>query len=920
MRIKPKGVTRKLATKLGGYDIFISYRHLDAEVYAENLHEVLEKKGLIVFRDESEKDNSGTSIDEFVKLACSARCLVMIVTAGVYESENVYDELSGYLANRIDKWYRRPFSRIISINVDQALSSASSRKPNWGRLSNFVYEPDTLAALLEGVPDPKVIKKLSAAGSFMNTWRRFLITMLLSVALIILVGAATLVYQSSLRNEISFKANRLSAISDSTRRLSASNQFLTHKNKSIQNNSLKLMKTNFSLHHTADSISRQVELLQSRSDNLKDTEKMMDLRIEAMNQITHEPLIAFRLAQQAYTMSPDYENRKLIMGALSKIDLYFKSAFAGYTVEDIKEPFVLLTKDSGSGNKEFFMLNLTNLHLAAIPISAEKAWIILVDHSWRLFAQTFEGRAGSKMPLFQLWNDRNEAISEKVQAHFLTRVQFFDQKKVSIYLNKEDSTLIWDLASGQKNYIKHETDNYPATDDLGLYQPLAIRNDGYWAAKYNNELVLVNKSGKLVKNTDTNVSFDRSETGGQWSDDEKYLALATNGENELGIWDPTKRYFKWLSHDGWITDSYTWSKGDHLLAYSGNTINALDFTIKVIDVDFPAQIKTIDYNGKAPIKSMIFLSGNKDLAICDYDGNICVIDIATGSITRKAYQKGVEKLYRIRNTFISSSANDVRIWEAKKSPAEFWSFQSMKNRHYIGAGAADPLDKWLAVPFIDKEVTSGIEIRNIQTGETRNLYSFNKGADDIEFSTDGRWLILETGDTGRIWNTKSWQLFNFPLLENDRQFFNLKIKGDTLNAHVLGKNREYNYSIGLNKLSPFLINRVYFKNKNEVPYRIRGLEVAKEIKGWESDNLYKFQNAELSSTPNSHWAVSARCKDSPFLSEDCDVQFIPINITKLVELFDNLLWKPIEKKQGPEAVIKMNRRLKIKILSSKLPK
>jgi hypothetical protein len=58
-------VNRKVISKFSGYDIFISYRHKEAQLYAMQLHAVLESKGLLVFRDESEEDNLGTNIKQF---------------------------------------------------------------------------------------------------------------------------------------------------------------------------------------------------------------------------------------------------------------------------------------------------------------------------------------------------------------------------------------------------------------------------------------------------------------------------------------------------------------------------------------------------------------------------------------------------------------------------------------------------------------------------------------------------------------------------------------------------------------------------------------------------------------------------------------------------------------------------------------
>ena len=75
----------KVAASIGGYDIFISYRHASAQAYAVELERRLESRGLMVFRDESEED-AGSSLETFVKRACAARTFVILVTDDVYYS------------------------------------------------------------------------------------------------------------------------------------------------------------------------------------------------------------------------------------------------------------------------------------------------------------------------------------------------------------------------------------------------------------------------------------------------------------------------------------------------------------------------------------------------------------------------------------------------------------------------------------------------------------------------------------------------------------------------------------------------------------------------------------------------------------------------------------------------------------------
>lgn len=239
--VKNNNLNRKVASRVVGYDFFISYRHVDASDYAKKLHALLENKGYIVFRDESEADNLGTSTEEFAKLARSSRCLVTIVTPNVYESESVYEELSSYLTHRIDNWYRRPFSRIISINVEQSLSKATSELPNWLKLSNFVYESETQAAIDSGIPSNSVVEKLISAGTFMNSWRRFLIGAAAIALLSLSTVAGATFYLNHLKGQISIAENKLEKKEDDFLKLTSKNNLLALQTESLKDTS-KILK------------------------------------------------------------------------------------------------------------------------------------------------------------------------------------------------------------------------------------------------------------------------------------------------------------------------------------------------------------------------------------------------------------------------------------------------------------------------------------------------------------------------------------------------------------------------------------------------------------------------------------------------------------------------------------------------------
>ena len=430
-------LSRKIASRIGGYDIFISYRHADAENYATQLHKLLEAEGFIVFRDESEADNLGTSTDKFATLACSSRCLVTIVTPDVFKSTSVYDELSSYLSVRIDKWYRRPFSRVISINVDQTLSKATTELPSWRRLSNFVYEPESSEAIRNGAPSTHVVHRLTSAGSFMNSWRRFIVALGLGILILVSLTAGTLFYLNSLRKNIAGVRSELQHISDLTAKLANKNNILLNQNSGLQSQNNRLNELSNTLRKDSSKLANDNKILKSHADQLFNTNKnlskerntlfketdsldartkMLNYKISAMNEIDNDPIRAFRFAEEAYNRSPDQENRRLILSSLSKVNLYYTYIKEGYTIADFKEPYILLEKPDSNGDKSFLVFNMNTIQTQESNIIADKAWIVPTNSSYHILAKTWKGNGMDGIPQYQLFDKDAKPLDTLIQA------------------------------------------------------------------------------------------------------------------------------------------------------------------------------------------------------------------------------------------------------------------------------------------------------------------------------------------------------------------------------------------------------------------------------------------------------------------------------------------------------------------------
>ncbi len=198
-------VKSKIAAWFGGYDMFISYRHKDAYEYAKELERVLESEGLLVFRDESEED-VGTPLQTFIMRARAARTFVILVTPSVYGSSNVLEELNAYLQHRVDNWFRRPFSRVIPINVANSLNQVPKDSESWKRLVDFVYEEETLQAVEAATPSTEVVERLKRSSSFLKSWQLFSA----ASSALILVAVVASIYLFGIRRELSNTQGELS--------------------------------------------------------------------------------------------------------------------------------------------------------------------------------------------------------------------------------------------------------------------------------------------------------------------------------------------------------------------------------------------------------------------------------------------------------------------------------------------------------------------------------------------------------------------------------------------------------------------------------------------------------------------------------------------------------------------------------------
>ena len=400
-----------------------------------------------------------------------------------------------------------------------------------------------------------------------------------------------------------------------------------------------------------------------------------------------------------------------------------------------------------------------------------------------------------------------------------------------------------------------------------------------------------------MRNSYTKASFDMLWSNGKWSGDENFLALNYTETHRLGIWNPANGSFIWLDPDGWVAESYSWSLDGHRLAFSGRTENNDDVIVQVVDADSPLQTRDTIYAGSIPIRTLVFLPGDKSISIADREGNISIVDIATKKIVGTAHYTGITELYSTKRAFYSSNDQDFRVWDPIPAPSQYWLFHSDSEKKYMPLGTVDPSNTWLAVPYTKiHDSIGGIQLRDITTGDVKLLQVPENEGMEIKFSPDSKWLAFETNKLLRIWDTKSWHAYDFPLLGNDRQFIDLDFSDSTLNGFVesnLDAKSDTAYVIDIAGDIPSFIKRSY-RTELERDAKSR-IALSDSIAGWETGNLYKYQSAGLVRTSSIAWVAYLKCRDQPLGAHDCDVQFVPADLKFLIDLYDSFLWKPTQK-------------------------
>jgi len=907
---------------LFGYDIFISYSRSDSLDYAYSLATYFINKGYEPFIDQISNTKRGADIsDNIVNAIKRSKGFILIGSEGAQLSQNndpIPQEIEAFLNENSSKF-------LIPINVNKALKveRVEMNDPTTTIIEKKIFGltlyPENKNAFDHKKPSKEILDKIEQALRFTKKSSRLRsISLAILIGVIGISGIATLYsYNKTIeaRNakgetEIAIKEKektdslRILAENDKDQAIRDAKEATNQMNKAYTQKSEA-----YSLKSIAEMNRKKAELLmdnalylraiaENRADSLNIQSEMLEYRVAAMRQLESDPVTAYRLAEKAYTLNNNSQNRELILSSLSSIDYYYKSVYNNYRIVDFKDPYILLINNK-ENNPKLAVLDMRTSFLKETPLTTGGiAWIVPTSsNSYRILTRNWQGEGSDAIPEYQLWNDSYSPISDKIIGGGLTLPNFINSSTASIKLSRQPKTLIWNLLTGDKKLISEDS-----TDKFGgyfreIYGALDTRSDGVAAAHQDNGLVLIDTSGKVISHTYTQVDFDPSSffSKAKWSPDDGYLALNYFDRKRLGIWNPLNNSFIWLDPDGWVVNAYSWSQKGHLLAFSGRTENDIDVTVEVVDASSIEKTRRIVYRGEIPVQSICFLPGDDKIVICDKESNVLIVDITTKKIVGKGQQ--ADLIYASNSGFYSSSVADFKSWYTLPAPSKNWLFMSDAKRTYHPEGAVDPSNNWMAVPYFQKiDSTSGIELRNVLSGERRSLNFSRDYVNHIYFSNNSNWLVLENSTELNVWDTHSWDHFQLPLIKGYKQFINLSIQSDTLKAIIAEDSTKYEveYLFDFKSLKPEFIKRVVTnrKSKDRDASESRDTKMDSLVNGWKTEKLYKYRAAGWSISGN--WAVRFTCRDIALGAQDCDVQFVPTNLEWLMNLYNSLLWKPTD--------------------------
>lgn len=851
---------------LGGtdYDIFISYRRNEGDYYAGALARHLAEEGFRCYLDQHVRETSQDVLPRQIRSAARhSRMLVVVGTDGIASSKWISQEIAAYMQRR------KP--NVIPVNFGNIMDAA------WFKpVRKFQVHDEEPALLATGQPSEHI------KGIIVNSFRyrkrnaqlqRSAYGLLLGVVLLLTPVFYYFVAQLKQQQQESdaLQAGMVKAqngLKETQLVLNKSQQEFNAAYRKVQEETVRATAI-------LDSTNNALKISKASMEQLRDQEAILRIRINAIEEMEFDPVKAYRLAQSAWELQPDEKNSDLMQQALAKINLYYKDLQEGWEIKDFKPPYILLTSYYDVNRQHLMVYNMLNGDYQPLKVKPQDAWIFPADSTYRLLVFD-EGLFGSKSPMYHLLNSNEEPIGMGLQSRHAHCPLFFGNARIKVPMHEEvtrqPGDVVWNLLTDHRDTLRADVTLKKVT-----YSPcdiLGVKKDGTIAIRNASSLVLADLQGNLVPSAETPLAPGYSINPlsfrfSGWSANEQYIAVWTDYEGMLGIWEPGKKELQWLDYGKWQVTAFRWSSKGSLLAIAGKMPDGSDVRLKIINTADPQYSREIKDLGNAHIWDVIFLPGDECIAVCDDAGYIRIIRIETQAVEAAVRHENIFGLYCAGDCMYSWSNQGFKVWSIHQAPTAKWGFTSSAKRMYSHFAAGDPAYNWLAVVYkanmdapASFEDTLGIEIRNIRTGLSDTLALPFSSCSKIVFSEDGKFLICYAGfeHMVAIWNTATWERQGFSISRDRDQPLYWK---DTLIATKMLRQED----------------------------RI-SIDDVKRHAGWYRSSQQPRVNSSYKGYSRSGWAIHVNYRDAESMSLNCDVSFVPLHPGKLHQIIDPLFWKP----------------------------
>lgn len=930
------GFRRSLAQSMFGWDMFISHR-AKSRSYALELRDQLQKKGFVVFVDDSDL-HAGTAVESYIREARKSRMFVLIGTDDILRSQHVPREISAHCK-------RRGWTRLVPISVDGALKKFQSpecpieyAETPWKALFGKVSEPENGAAIAKGHPSTSVLNRIVDSYDVVRGKVR-----LLRLTLIVGLLLATAVVITGLR--LTTQQKRIGAaeslLSLTEQRSKDLDQQIASKQADLIEKQTELLQKEKQVEALNNDVTKKqleigslqrrinastTELTKTRGENTKLSNDNKELaqrndlaraRLRATDMLRSDPVVAYRLAEKIVSrLAPpnDKESEALLFEAASKAIFPYQTRFQQCEVEQVNAPWALLECNE-SDKQVWKVLSLQKGTLEReyrIGSQAGYAWIAPHGSSFRLMRyaiETHQTQEKSAVWRMDLLDDSGTVISS-VRDHGFRLPEMCGSDRLFVNRGDGRNVHILDAHTGKVSVLRSALN--AATAFISCKENGTVSVVAHESAS-STLLELFDRKGEPSRVTlvGTGGHYEWEYSESTWSPDGRLLAIwgRIPGGGRLTILDPVAKTITEVSPKNWVDTAFAW-RNDQKLVVAGHHRDATDFQVGLLDATVPnAQRQVLQHLSAqtqdiATLPNDLFVEGNVDgvLRITSPSGN------ATAAEGR---HPNLERVYVIGGLLLSSSFDEVRLWQLNP-PTTHLIFRSTKDRRYLPCVAGDPTYQWLAAGF-STEKGIGIELRSIDGSKSPDPLALPAGMTDcsvLAFTQDGRWLAAFGRTGGVVFNTTSWVGRNVVLDDERRE--PLELLSPSVSIHRGGLDisefatksyrQRVDFSIDLTGDVPkvstitrkalvgdmigFCLSSGFAVNRDPSLYQA----FLEHIERWQKRLPEYPVDTKLMGCTNSGWVARILLyNETESEPRRWDIEFIPMDAKRLTHLFDPIV-------------------------------